>query len=263
MRTKEPSWDLYSAAILAAFSFFQVMQWPLLPKFLDIYYHLFVMKGFAEAGGYVTSSFWEYAPVGRPHLYPPFLHLVMLGFYKLGLSEMTIARFVECALFPAVLVVQWAVLKRLFNSRIAFFVTVIFSSVYSLTLATEILSPFSLASLVGLLALLSLEKGKVLLSGLLLALSFYTHTWMAWILLLAVLSYCLLNSEKRKAAALVSLMALALAMPFLIFQFSNRAFFSFAKVNENLLIEVDPSLYLLAIYGAVVAFRKKGTYLLA
>jgi len=263
MKTREPSWNLYSTAILAAFSFFQIMQWPLLPKFLDIYYHLFVMKGFAQAGGYVTSSFWEYAPVGRPHLYPPFLHLVMLGLYKLGLSEMTIARLVECALSPAVLAVQWIVLKRLFNSRTAFFVTVIFSSVYSLHLATVILAPFSLAYLVGLLALLSLEKGKVLVSGLLLALCFYTHTWMAWILLVTVLSYGALNREKRKEAAFVSLIAVALALPFLAFQFSNRAFFSFVKTKENLLLEIDPSVYCLAIYGAVTAFRKKGPALLA
>ena len=263
MKTKEPAWDLYSAAILAVFCFFQVMQWPLLPKFMDIYYHLFVMKGFAQAGGYVTRSFWEYAPVGRPHLYPPFLHLLMLGLYKLGLSEMTIARLVECALYPAVLAVQWVVLKRLFNSRIAFFVTVIFSSVYSLTLATVILSPFSLAYLVGLLALLSLEKGKVLFSGLLLALCFYTHTWMAWTLLLTVLFYGVLRREKRKEAVFASLIAVTLALPFLIFQFSNRAFFSFIKTKENLLLEIDPSVYCLAIFGAVTAFRKKGPALLA
>src|SRR3989338_429453 len=126
MKGKEPSWDLYSLAALALFCFFQAMQWPLLPKFLDIYYHLFVMKSFHEAGGYVMTSFWEYAPIGRPHLYPPLLHLGMLGLYELGLKEIQIARLVDCALYPSLLIVQWLVLRRLFNPRTAFFITVIF-----------------------------------------------------------------------------------------------------------------------------------------
>ena len=112
LRTKEPSWTSYSALLLILFLFFQITQWPFSPKFLDAYYHLAVMKGFEEAGGYVTSAFWEYAPAGRPHLYPPALHILMLSFYKLGLSAISVARLVDLAAYPIFLFAFWRVYCR-------------------------------------------------------------------------------------------------------------------------------------------------------
>src|SRR5512136_318206 len=86
-------WDFYSCVIFFIAIFFQVLQWPRLPLFIDCYYHLSVAQGFSDAGGWVGRAFWEYAPYGRPHLYPPFFHILELFLYKSGLDFITIARF--------------------------------------------------------------------------------------------------------------------------------------------------------------------------
>ena len=104
-----PSWDLYSCAIISFFTFVQALSWDLFPFFIDIYYHLAVMLGYNTAGGYTTYGFWEYAPVGRPHLYPPLLHFLMLALYKAGLPKMFIARLSNFIMFPLALVSMWQI----------------------------------------------------------------------------------------------------------------------------------------------------------
>ncbi|MBI3315577.1 MAG: glycosyltransferase family 39 protein [Candidatus Omnitrophica bacterium] len=261
VETREPSWDLYAFAILVLFSIFQVMQWPLLPKFLDIYYHLSVMKGFAEAGGYVSRAFWEYAPAGRPHLYPPFFHGLLLGLYQLGLGEITLARLADCAIYPLVLVGLWHTFKEIYGSRFAFFGILIFSSVYSVYLATVTLAPFSLAFFFGILAFLNLEKAKHLRAGLWLGLCFYTHSMMAWSFFTALLVYGLASERHRVKIQKIAAWTLVIAAPWLLHQAHYHAYFRFLNVKENLYLEFDLAAYLLAGIGAWLAIRKKGPWL--
>jgi hypothetical protein len=43
-------WILYSCAIILLLLIILLLRWPLLPNFLDIYYHLGAAEGFARAG---------------------------------------------------------------------------------------------------------------------------------------------------------------------------------------------------------------------
>ena len=259
-KEKDFSWDLYSLAICAVFLFFQIAQWPLFPKFLDVYYHLAVMKGFETAGGYVTHAFWEYAPFGRPHLYPPVLHLLMLDLYKLGVPEMTIARLLDCLLYPVTLFALWMVCKNWYGSRPAFFVLLVYASVYSLYLACVTLAPFTLAFIAGLFMLLSLERGKVIAAGVLLAIGFYTHTLMAFLFLATILFYGLLERRRLVAVCQAASLALGIAAPLLLFQFGHRYDFQFLNIRENHSLELDLFVYGLALCGLWLAFQRKGKY---
>jgi len=78
------------------------------------------MRGMEMAGGYITNAYWEYAPVGRPHLYPPLLHLAMLLFYRLGLSAINIARLLEAAMIPLTFISLWFITRGLWNKRATF-----------------------------------------------------------------------------------------------------------------------------------------------
>ena len=149
-RAKNLSWDFYAGAIVALFAFFQLLYWPLSPRFLDIYYHLSVMEGFSQAGGYTIHAFWEFAPVGRPHLYPPLLHILMLALFQTGLSEITIGRIFECALYPLLLLTIWRVSRHFFGRQAAFFIVLLFSSVYSLYLSAVVLPAFTLSTVLAL-----------------------------------------------------------------------------------------------------------------
>ncbi len=258
-RGLELSWNTYSAALIALFAFFQAMQWPLLPKFLDIYYHLCVMKGFHDAGGYVTTAFWECAPAGRQHLYPPLLHTLMLAFYEAGLKPITIGRLVDCLSYPLLLTtVFWAV-RRLSGERVAFWTLLLFSSSFSGYLASVTLSAFNLAVMLGLAALVfSVERRKIA-AGLALALCFYAHTLMGWVTAAALLcAWIFALRERPLRGLLVSAgTGFLLAGPFLIYQIAHRSDFNFVRVVQNRQIDLEPFTMGLAIAGLWLSWNAR------
>ena len=68
---REFNWNFFSWSLIAIFCLLQVLRWQIMPQFMDIYYHLSCAWGFIQAGGYSGWDFWQYAPVGRTHIYPP------------------------------------------------------------------------------------------------------------------------------------------------------------------------------------------------
>lgn len=189
---------LYSLTLITFFIILNLLRWYRLPTFIDIYYHLCVLEGFDKAGGYVVSSFWEYAPVGRPHLYPPLIHILMLIFYKLGISAINIGKIFEFCSLPLLLFGIWYTIKKLFSLRLAFFSILISTCCYSFYLSIGNLVPATLSVLFGLLAFLFIEKNKLIASSFLLSFSFYSHAGIPWFLSFALLIYGLLNRHRLK-----------------------------------------------------------------
>lgn len=257
LRLTNRSWDLCSYGLLFLYAFFQILQWPLLPRFVDIYYHLGVVKGFADAGGYVSTALWENAPAGRPHLYPPLLHAILLLFYKAGLPFITLARGVDCVSYPLFLFSFHYVISRLYTKRFAFISLFILSSVYSLMLASVTLSTFNLAFILVLFAFLQMEKMNAVAAGLCLALCFYTHTLIGWLGLCPLFIYGALKPERRSCALKAAILSLVLASPFLMLQFHHRASFALVEVYETKLWEVDLTLWALALCGLVSLLLRK------
>ena len=243
--TRLSRWTLYSWALIFLLTLFQVMQWTLLPRFLDIYYHLSVMKGFEDAGGYVTRAFWEYAPEGRPHLYPPLLHVWMWMLYKLGLGPISVGRLVDCVSFPALLATWYFVVSRLAAPRPAFWALVLFSSAYSAVLAAVTLSAFNLAFIFGLLALFEAERNGPRRAALLLGLCFYTHTLAAFLFLFAMALNAAFAPGKRTVYLRAALAGAVLGLPILAYQFRFREYFAFVNVKENDQLELDLAIYAL------------------
>ncbi len=102
----EDPWVYFSWVIIAAFGLLQLLRSVVLPQFMDIYYHLQVAWGFLQSGGYSGWDFWEYAPFGRPHIYPPLFHILLALLMKLRFSAILLAKLFESAapvLFLAVL----------------------------------------------------------------------------------------------------------------------------------------------------------------
>lgn len=254
-------WDAYSCAAIIAVLIFQVLSWKHFPLFIDCYYHLSVMRGFADAGGWVGVAFWEYAPYGRPHLYPPLFHILELAVFKAGFSPINVARLFDCLVFPAFLFSVWFVTRRLFSCVLAFFALFLLSSSYPLYLALTNNIPFTLAFLFGIFAFYFLQKGRNVSAALCLALSFYSHSLMPWIGFGALFLYGLLDSARRRRTLSVCLAGLVLAAPILYHQAKYAFFWHLTKVMEFFYYSVDPVLYLLALVGLCVVYRRKGPYL--
>ncbi len=248
-------WDLLTFILIGLFAMFQAIQWPDLPRFMDVYYHLSVANGFSAAGGYVSHAFWEYAPVGRPHLYPPLLHFVMLGLSKLGLSWISVGRLVECLALPLFLLALGVTVKRINSSGAAFFSVLIASSFFSLYLDIGILLPSTLAITLGLLALTAVHSGRTIAGAILLGLAFYSHIYMAGMISVAVAAYGLCSPGLRARAFAAILFAVILAAPLFGHILRYGEFFSHISVKESRILEIHPLVYPLAAAGLILAVR--------
>lgn len=219
------------------------------------------MRGFADAGGWVGEALWEFAPSGRPHLYPPFFHLVEFFMFRLGVQPIAIARILDFFIFPLFLFLIWRLLRRTCSDRLAFLAVLLMAASHSFYLSVTNNIPFTLALLFGCYAFYFLRSSKILSAILSLALSFYTHALASWIMFAALFVYGLFSPRERRRCFVTCLMSLLLASPFLWHQARYLAFFHPRRVLEFYYAHFNPLLYLLAFAGFLQGRRRGGAHL--
>jgi len=261
MHKRISGWFIGSLAIIVLFIIILAINWEWFPIFLDLYYHASVMMGFEQAGGITLHDFWEYAPVGRPHLYPPLLHVIMLGLLKLGISPINIMRIVSVSTFPLVLFTIWYIVKSFYSERQAFFTVLCASIPYTFFLTLVNAVPASLALIILLLLFYSIEKKKVFAGILLLGLSFFTHAAFPWISIIAIVSYGLFNRGNIKSIMLIVVGGTLVGSPWIIHMFNNKYYFLAVSSYENRFLEVNLFIYILAIVGIFLSIKKKGKFI--
>lgn len=252
------------ASFLIVFLFFLILliRWTLLPNFMDIYYHLLIANEFNQAGGFVTHDFLQYAPLGRPHLYPAFFHFLIMLLIKSGLTPLFIARLTDAIIFPLLLTTIWYFMRTLFYPRVAFFSVLLGASLYSFYLATTNFIPATLALILGLLAIVSEEKDRLISSAILLSLSFYTHVQIPWVMVIAFLLYGIFNRNKLKKCLFILALAITLALPMLFYIFKNKAYYAGGLNYENFVIEFSLIIILLILAIPLECRKNRRYYIL-
>ena len=109
---KISKWDIGVLIIIFIELFLLLLHWEMFPKFVDIYYHFSVAKAFDLANGIVLHDFWEYAPMGRPHLYPPLFHILILFFMKISIKTEFLMKLISFLMFPILQVTSWIVFRK-------------------------------------------------------------------------------------------------------------------------------------------------------
>lgn len=259
---ERPSWDKLSYLVISVFSLLQIIRWMILPQFIDIYYHLLTAWGFIQAGGYSGWDFWQYAPVGRTHIYPPLFHLILAGFRMLGIAPLILAKSFEVVLPVAFLIRLWRFTRDSYSSRLAFFVLIALAASFSFYLSLINYLPATLAMILGLSALGRFLKREFVRPLLLLGLCFYTHISAAWFFALAFIFYGLFNKSFFKRGAFIVILAVILAGPVLIRQAASLRLISVAGISERGFLEFKPFAYLLAVFGLALCWQKKEKYFL-
>lgn len=256
------SWDFYSYLIIIIYCLLQILRWRILPQFMDIYYHLLTAWGFIQAGGYSGWDFWQYAPVGRIHIYPPFFHTILVLLMKLGFSPTILAKLFEAVTPVVFLTVLWRFLRRNYDTRLAFFAILTLSSSFSFYLSLLNHIPATLALIFGFLALDQLFQKKTLRSVLLLTLCFYTHIGISWFISLTFVFYGLLTKQNKKPCFVIFLSALMLSLPILYKQLAGLRFISAIgmNLNEIFLCQIKIIDYILAFFGLIFSFKTGGKY---
>lgn len=249
---KKPYWGISALILIALMTGLSLLNWQKFPFFLDIYYHLNVMRGFDTAGGVVAHSFWELAPDGTVNLYPPLFHILLLVPYKLGLSVLFIARLFSSAAFIFLLSTLYFVVSRLFSKKLGFFVTMAACIPYTFFLKSTITIPATLSIIFILLAFFAIENNRKIAAPMLLAAPFYTHLGLPWLGILTFLLYGALKKEKMRPIVRAISLSMFLSAPIFIHLLSNLSKFESLvgiKAFENELFELYPVIYLFAIAG--------------
>lgn len=256
MSNADRRFNLYFYCLILLFCVILILRWRWMPTFIDIYYHLLTMLNFQKSGGFTPVSLWEYAPFGRPHLYPPLLHFLMLIVFKLKPSILFVARFFELVSFPLTLSIIFITARSMFDVRKAFWSVLAAVSMYSFYLSCVDFLAASLAFCLGLLTFSSLEKNKIIAATSFLALCLYSHISVSLFFVLALIFYGLLRREKMKNILIINIAAIIIYLPLLIHQISYLSFVNLRGALENFPFELNIIVYLLAGFGLYLALRR-------
>ena len=267
-------YDSLSWVLIGFITIVSVLRWgALYPHFVDVYYHMGVIRGFSQAGGVVLWDFWEYAPVGRPHVYAPLLHCIGLLPNSLGLSVYAIASVMSWFFYPLSFVLAWRWVRTVAGRRAAFFVVALLAGPTAWFFNQAGHTANALALLLVLGALLAYAKERYITCALVSALACYAHgagfVAPAAVLLMGIHESIFLRGKgfRKRFAPLGRAMAIVLAvlvlfLPWALHLYANRAlikethagegFWQFGDLPMNLLL--GP----LAAVGLILAYAKRG-----
>lgn len=256
------TWDLFSGLILLCLSVLQITRWPATPQFLDIYYHLQVAWGFIQAGGYSSWDFWEYAPFGRPHIYPPLFHLLLALLMKLGVSLIFLAKFFELVTPVIFLFVMWNFIRKNYGQQLGFFVTVALGSSFAFFVSLANHTPSVFALILGILSFGEFYKNRLLRAGILLTLCFYTHFSVSWFFALSYIFYAVMDRNSRINSLRIVFYSLLVALPILISAFLKLHAIHLVGDNppEGAYLQIKIFNYILASFGLFLAAKMSTRY---
>ncbi len=152
----------------------------------DHYYHMAVAQKILERGEIPMWDDWEFAPMGRPHLYPPFLHLLIA--YFAGEPEYIEQGFtsIQMLLYPAALFSYWYLFRVLLGPAWAYLSLLVLSMEFMFGMGCLLGLPASLVNVIWPWIIIALLNKRTYIAMVLLALCFYTHTGMPLLISLAL-----------------------------------------------------------------------------
>ncbi len=229
----------------------------------DFSYHLAVAEGFTRAKGVVLHDFWESLPLGRPHNYPPLLHIILATFIKMGFSTVVAAKLIiEVVVVGGLAVFGWGI-SKLFNIKTAFWSVLLLSfSTYFIQMSATVLPSTLVLFTAPSMLYFALNK-KWTAFGSLLVLILYTHLFMPYFILLSLFLYLLIFNQKLILTTLkITLLAFVVYSPWLIhvlFQgFSYIKYFDSGFSGSSLVsssFSINILLIALAVIGMIYIAR--------
>ncbi len=227
----------YWLAILLIASQFLLLLLRPFPVMMDDWYHISVIRAVYERQGVQLWNDWEFAPYGRPHLYPPLFHaagatlgVALNAVFALGTqgSILSAFLFLKAVSYPLLLFSVWWLSRKLFSSEeAALYSLLLVMGVFAIFFAAEVILPSAFAlALLNFLAFFFAERRKVA-SVLLLAAIAYTHMGIFLVAQLFILVYSLIHRKDGYLAqfAVVEAASLALYAPWLAHILLNAGWF--------------------------------------
>lgn len=198
----EPHKGLFDKLIIGFlfvhFIFF-LLNWYNYPTELDTPYHLLMGKMFADHGRIMFWDSYQFAPIGRPNLYPPLEHILVWFMHSLtGLMYMDIGRVIVITQLILGLVLIALFTRKLFGSRVAFFALVFFTSSTECWWWQTAVAPAALIVVFFWPTIYFYYKRSVLIPTIFLTASLYLNYGLSFTLILTMFLAMLFCREYRK-----------------------------------------------------------------
>gem|GEM_PF-3434705 len=194
------------------------------PLFIDPYYHLSIMRLFDAAGGITSWDSLQFAPWGRPLLYPPLFPVLLSIPFAIGISPLSIAQGSSASVYPLTLIVVAYVTYSFYGARSAFLATLFTASLWMFMYKSSYLMPSSLAYVFILLSYLCIHRGRWIAAALLLSGAFYTHLSLPHICVVPLLAWAAIDSTARRSIVRSLALAYVLFIPWGVHLATNMGF---------------------------------------
>jgi hypothetical protein len=192
----------------------------------DITYHSLVAENFIRAGGVTTWDFWESLPEGRPQNYPPIFHLLLVPFFYFG-AETQVIQLVFPLFCFLIILLSWLGLRKIFTDQVAFFGLILsLADTQYLVFQTTIV-PASIVLALSPLSISFIKERRWLAISAVLAIMFYTHMIMPWIIVSAIIIWLAADRDRLKKFIWSLILAILLYSPWLIHLIYNHQFIKY------------------------------------
>ncbi len=184
------------------------------PMAPDGYYHALVAREIVRTGNVPVWDWWEYAPLGRPHLYTPLLHILIallsLPFNKDIIQGMQLFSVV---LLPTVAFTTWYLARWLFDARRGFFAVLLLGIDQMFLLLGWYILPSIIANAVMPLVLVFFLSKRFWPAAVLLSFALYAHMGVATLGFVGLFLFAVWRREYFKFFLGMAAMAILLALP--------------------------------------------------
>jgi len=254
-------YDVLALGIIVVSTLLSLKRLNIFPVFVDIFYHMSTAKGFDIAGGIVLHDFWEFAPLGRTHLYPPLLHVIMAFMYEF-LPMVTVGKIISFIMFPLVQLSVFFYTREIFDRKTAFYVVLLITIPFNFYRSQALTNATSLVLVLTPLIFWAVEKNKLLSSVILMSLALYTHISMSHIVGAALIIYAVTNKDKRKMILKTLAFSYLLFLPWMIHILINYGEMTSETFGTILQSEIHLIPMFFGFIGLVYCFLKKKYYYL-
>lgn len=252
------AYDLLTCGVFGLFTLITLIRFDIYPVFVDIYYHLSVAVSFENAGGIVLWDFWEFAPVGRPHLYPPLLHSLILLASEC-VPSLTVAKLVSFLMFPASQVTLWMFSREIYSRKAGFYAVLLLSSSEQYFQLQAVTSAAALVLVLLPLLFLAFQKNKYIATIILLTACLYTHVGMGPIALFSFALYAV-SRKKWKEGLKIIIPSLLLFIPWGLHLLTHYESLSANSPPSGGGLMIFP--WILGIIGIYISVKRKKEFLI-
>ncbi|MBU7013546.1 MAG: hypothetical protein HXS43_01835 [Theionarchaea archaeon] len=238
MRVSFKNWTLLDYAALSLIIVETVvlaLTWDFLPSAeLDTPYHLLMGKMFSDYDTVMLWDYYEYAPVGRPNLYPPLEHVLLWFMHDAtGAEWWDIGRFISLIQYPLPLFTVWFFSRKLFNPLTALASVVVLSATSDFWFWQVSVAPTALIISLYPLFLYAFYKKRIIESMVLMASFLYLHLGLPYVIILGVSIFSVVSLYKTKEyikqAGIVLGAAALLFLPWIIHIYMHQDWLKFGS----------------------------------